>query len=148
MGTYTAGGQVCAGGDCGCPSSTPDTCSGQCVNETSDPKNCGSCGKTCISGDVCQNSHCSCLAGTDPFVCNGQCTDLATDRNNCGGCGKGCASGQSCVDRQCVCDTGLSLCNGQCVNLLFDNANCNTCNHACDTAHGYHCNGGQCVPQP
>jgi hypothetical protein len=48
--------EVCTGGVCGCKPGT-STCGGNCVDLTSDPANCGTCGKGCVYGG-CASSKC------------------------------------------------------------------------------------------
>jgi hypothetical protein len=91
---------VCVGGNCTCPGGqiycapftwTPtdagmNTDGGVCLNPSSDPNNCGSCGNVCSNTyaafAVCQYSTCTCdtntgacVAAEDPFnptcICNG-----------------------------------------------------------------------------
>ena len=55
-------------------------CSGLCVDETSDPANCGACGEACAVGGQCVDSACQCPAGTR--VCGSSC--LADNTEACG----------------------------------------------------------------
>ena len=50
-------GQVCENGSCVCPDSE-QLCSGTCIDTSSDPNNCGSCGNVCASGTGCQSGQC------------------------------------------------------------------------------------------
>src|SRR5207253_1518428 len=59
-------GSLCANGaacrtDCTCSLCPPGEtlCSGVCVNESSDPNNCGGCGVVCTTGRVCTSGTCS-----------------------------------------------------------------------------------------
>lgn len=108
---------------CGCPSGQTycsfgcfgDFCSGTCVDLTSDKKNCGGCGVSCVdvfetnSFSVCTYGTCTrhCVKGHAD--CNGNPSDdcevdTDSDPRNCGGCGKACdlMAGQACVGGQCV----------------------------------------------
>lgn len=38
---------------------TGTICGGQCVDTTSDPANCGTCGLACASGETCSNGQCT-----------------------------------------------------------------------------------------
>ena len=71
-----------------------------CVDETSDPKHCGSCTNVCAIGDYC---------------CGGNCTQ--PDNNNCTGCGKQCLVGTFCcfcpgstMAPKCILDTQACGC--------------------------------------
>jgi hypothetical protein len=91
---------VCLGATCAeCPSTM---CSGQCVDTSVDPGNCGGCGVACASGQVCESGACTTCPSTAPDFCNGTCTALASDPGNCGGCGNVCAAGTSCQSGTCL----------------------------------------------
>src|SRR5438876_1139063 len=62
------------------------SCSGVCVNPSTDPKNCGKCGNTCPATATCQKGTCVCPT-TAPKLCNGVCVNTQTDARNCGKCG-------------------------------------------------------------
>ena len=47
-----------------CSSSYNAICSGSCTNTTSDPNNCGRCGKVCTGGASCSGGECKCPSGT------------------------------------------------------------------------------------
>jgi len=73
----------CASGYCAndicCPAGTTNNCSGVCVNEQTDPNNCGSCGHVCPTAP---NSTTTCTSGTRGTVCitgYGNCNGLAAD---------------------------------------------------------------------
>ena len=113
-------------------------CGLRCVNEESDPENCGACGHSC-RGQAC---------------CAGACANLATDTSNCGACGTVCnvANGTAmCASAQCAikaCNSNYGDCNkiysdGCETNLQSDNANCGACGHACSS--GQQCCHGGCV---
>jgi hypothetical protein len=75
-------------------------CGGLCTDTTDDPTNCGTCGKSCAAGEVCQSGACVCGANTNS--CNGACVDVLTDPQNCGGCAKTCPMFQFCVNGTCT----------------------------------------------
>jgi hypothetical protein len=78
-----------------------------CVNLSSDPVNCGACGRTCEPGDVCSEGIC-CPSGHT--ACGGVCVNLQSNNNNCGICGRTClASGIG------VCSCVAGACNGICL---------------------------------
>lgn len=83
-----------------CPATYSVCNTNVCVNKTSDPLNCGSCGNACITNAVCVSSVCQCPVGS--ISCPSGCSDLTTDTNNCGSCSNKCATGLSCVSGQCI----------------------------------------------
>jgi len=108
----------------GCPVSGPTAC----VDESTDPGNCGACGKTCpgpTSGTgqpACAAGACtlSCSAGLTacPTAAPTECVDTTDDTNNCGGCGDVCTTTVAnahvtCASSQCgfACNSGFLLCN-------------------------------------
>jgi hypothetical protein len=85
---------VCSAGSCtlNCGSGYTN-CSGSCVDLSSDPYNCGSCGRPCASDEACSGGSCVCV----PDCALAQCGP-----DGCGyTCGT-CETGMICsVDRQC-----------------------------------------------
>lgn len=73
-------------------------CSDQCIDVTSDPQNCGTCGNMCAS-DVCVNGACLVCAPIET-VCSRQCVNTGSNPDNCGGCDSSCGSGL-CSNSQC-----------------------------------------------
>ncbi len=57
-----------------------------------DPKNCGTCGKTCASSEVCSSGACKNQCDAPLRKCTGvtTCVDVAKDPKNCGQCGTLC----------------------------------------------------------
>ena len=76
------------------------SCSGTCVDTTSDSNNCGACGVVCGANQHCSNSSCTCNSGLT--MCSGQCVNLTSDANNCGSCSHVCPSGDTCVSSSCA----------------------------------------------
>jgi hypothetical protein len=151
-----------------CPSNLW-SCSGTCVDPGSDRNNCGACGTTCPSVEICQNGQCvlpATTAVTTTFVtvtadiscsrneiaCSGTCVDIFTDKKNCGVCGRKCGSEEICMNARCgpACSkSGTTLCNDQCVDLDSDMNNCGACGTECRTSlphsKGSLCSDGKCI---
>ena len=102
-----------------------------------DPKNCGSCGTSCKSGEACVDGVCQTSCPGSQKVCGGNCADLQTDHYNCDACGTQCPSGQACVNGTCStsCASGTTNCGGKCLNFSdLHLASCTTCaTNYCDT---------------
>lgn len=105
----------CADGSMCCPSALGRYA---CIDISSDPQNCGSCGNECDPGETCSDGIC----GTGP--CHGEtclpsetccpdgCRDL-TNPYNCGQCGNVCPDDASnCVNGACspCSEPGQTLC--------------------------------------
>jgi hypothetical protein len=156
------GGSAAAGGNTQCIAGQT-SCSGDCVNMTSDHDNCGACGTKCGSGEFCVKGSCStlsvggytdlCTVGLTP--CSGNCVNTQNDKSNCGTCGNKCDSGEFCVKGSCatvsvgglnveqICSTGYTPCSGDCVNTQNDKSNCGACGNKC--ASGEFCVKGSCA---
>jgi hypothetical protein len=78
-------------------------CACKCPDITSDPANCGGCGKACARGQKCSNSHCECPNGLS--LCSNECVNTQASLANCGKCGHGCAGEQKCHRGKCVLPT-------------------------------------------
>ncbi|HEY1554739.1 MAG TPA: hypothetical protein VGF94_07865 [Kofleriaceae bacterium] len=89
-------------------------CDHACVDETSDPDNCGGCGIGCGSGDSC---------------CTGACTMLNT-LTDCGACGNACAAGDFCDGTQCNAPTYPNFCANNQVYVIYDDISAD--DHAAD----------------
>ena len=121
-------------------------CGNSCVNLFTDKKNCGVCGRTCGSEQICVNARCgpACTkSGTS--LCNDKCVDLDTDMENCGACGTECktflpnAKGALCTNGECKisgCKTDYADCDKNVVNgcevyLRTSAAHCGSCGKTC-----------------
>jgi len=164
---------ICAGCTEECGGDTPDCCAMECVSTVDDPRNCGECGRTCGSDEVCVAGVCQ--AETDECCGSGvACTDCAADGNGlcCNhecvprnadhcvdcltGCGNTCCPAQTmCADldsdeNHCgacgrSCGDGQTCCDGECVNTDTDRRNCGVCGRDCTLLIiPLGCSGGTC----
>jgi hypothetical protein len=96
-----AGGAILASNSSAtCPAPT-SPCGTGCADTSTDPKNCGSCGKACAVGEACYAGACSltCVGGS--MKCGDVCVDTKYDPTNCGACGKACAADEVCSAGTC-----------------------------------------------
>ncbi|AUX41415.1 uncharacterized protein SOCE26_028270 [Sorangium cellulosum] len=120
-------------------------CDGVCVDASTDPSHCGTCGTTCASGETCSAGVCAPGCDDGQTSCGGECVDLETEEANCGSCGAACEDGETCVAGECQaagCPEGQAECDGGCVDTASDPANCGECGSACD--EGQTCEAGAC----
>jgi alpha-tubulin suppressor-like RCC1 family protein len=145
------GGPACAGGVCGvgtCGSGFGDcdrNAGNGCETDTNTSfANCGTCGRACSMGLVCEAGGCVVPCPRGFVTCAGECVSLRTDTENCGTCGNRCATGTYCSSGSCVstCSTGQVICAGSCSNPQTDSENCGTCGNRC--AAGNTCMAGVC----
>ena len=120
------------------------TCGGKCVDTSGDPKNCGTCGTACKTGEVCSLGKCglSCSGGTS--LCGDLCKDTQNDVANCGACGTACKAGELCSAGKCgtSCTSGTTNCSGVCRDTKNDRLNCGGCDTKCKD--GEVCSDGAC----
>jgi hypothetical protein len=146
--------QICVNGICeDCPQGLIP-CDAYCADLSTDPNNCGLCGRYCASG-VCENSSCLVASACSPglTLCGTGCSDLSSDIYNCGYCGNVCggipAPGYSgvgeCVNGTCqsVCLPEADYCDGECTDLSISNEHCGSCGNRC--GDGQPCCQGRCV---
>ena len=158
-------GQICFGGTCqgtcGDSKSGQTTCksdggSPYCANLNTDNQNCGTCGKSCSSTQVCSGGQCASVCAGDQTMCGGDggplyCANLNTDDANCGACGVPCGSMQACIGGACVsqCSPYQTLCTPDggapyCADTQSDNTNCGTCGNVCPSNKPV-CSQGKCT---
>ena len=126
------------------------SCGGACVTVSSDPDNCGACGKSCTGGEVCSAGQCTLACAGGATKCGQACVDETNDPANCGGCGTVCTAGQVCSAGKCAstCGGAESTCSVSsgtpyCANEQTDNANCGACGNVCGA--GAACVSGKCA---
>jgi hypothetical protein len=118
-------------------------CSSVFVDTTTDPRNCGGCGRACGEGQLCAAGTCTCVSGLHTCGSSETCVDLQSSGEHCGTCGASCTAEQSCVAGACKCiGAGLSTCGNECRNTANDPMSCGMCGHAC-AANGV-CVSGTC----
>jgi hypothetical protein len=117
-GVCSAPNIVAAGDQCKIVGKT--NCNGNCVDISSDPENCGSCGNLCRpAGLPCTDGVCGVKCPSGQKECQvGGCFDTQTDSQNCGDCNIICSQGQSC-------------CKGKCNDFQTDPNNCRYCGSLC-----------------
>ncbi len=155
-----AGTPACVRGVCGtvCDPSFGD-CDGNAANGCEvdlrgDVSNCGMCGRSCPSGQVCANANCAARCPAGFADCTGSCRSLSSDPANCGRCNARCEARPHAVANGCGapcsyrCDDGFRDCDGNAANGCeteseFDPANCGVCGMRC--AEGMRCANFGCV---
>jgi len=100
------------------------------VDLTSDPMNCGACGKAIAAAQTCVEGQASCPADR-PTLCGDECVNTKTDDRHCGACDKKTPTGGSCTKGKTSCKDEQVVCDGTCVDTSTDIANCGDCGHAC-----------------
>ena len=133
----------------GCTAPTPTLCSGTCVNTTSNPSDCSTCGNVCSAPAhaqaTCVSSACGISCNSGFTLCSGACVDTTSDPNNCNGCGLKCTGGEQCVGSACKCPAGTNLCGGSCVadSVSACGPSCAICTSPTNGTTA--CNGTACV---
>ena len=78
-------------------------CNNVCTDLTSNPMNCGACGKVCDStAPLCGAGMCTSSCPTGTKACSNACVNTVSDPANCGNCGMVCTAGQICSNSACV----------------------------------------------
>lgn len=170
-GTHEGGGEAGEGG-ISCDAATAIACNGTCVDKSTDPENCGTCGHTCSGPEAGVGSG-TCVSGACQVACEGEagttlwCASTGTCVNptsiaNCGSCGNECLGPEAgpghpvCQPSGCAiaCDSDGGdggpteiLCSGSCVDP-DDINHCGTCNPCAAPPSGNGaptCPAGACV---
>jgi hypothetical protein len=121
----------------GCPSTGPTLCGTSCVDMTTDPKNCATCGHACpvvTSGQAtCVSSACDFLCDANFHRCGASCAD-DTSTSSCGSsctaCGAAPANGApTCDGTNCgfSCNSGFHKCGSACA----DSTSVSSCGTSC-----------------
>ena len=84
-----------------CPSDRR-ACGASCTDVMTDSSNCGGCGISCSSTQVCQQGHCTVRCAAGETICFDGCHDLLFDADNCGTCGNACPVGLACNNSVCT----------------------------------------------
>jgi alpha-tubulin suppressor-like RCC1 family protein len=138
------------------------SCSGACVDESTDPNHCGACATVCPSKSdgvpVCAAGACAIVCDAAYHVCGGVC-DSNTSIDSCGGsctpCSPPADSTATCDGTSCgfACDSGYHGCGGACdsnTSIESCGSSCTACpappanaTATCDgTSCGFTCNAG------
>ena len=89
----------CATGRGDCDRAAANGCE---VDLNADNANCGTCGRACTLGQVCNRGACASACAPGYTFCSGSCRDLQSDELNCGACGRGCNRGLVCIRGACA----------------------------------------------
>lgn len=139
---------------CGAPKTM---CGTACVNENTDPNNCGSCGKVCSAPLMCANGVCAYSCPASQTICgvpvdggvDASVDSDATDDAGAGSdAGENDAASSSDADAAPLDAASLPVDAGgpmapYCANLGVDPANCGTCGNTCKADHL--CTNGSCT---
>ncbi|MEO6599033.1 MAG: glycosyl hydrolase family 8 [Polyangiaceae bacterium] len=144
-GAVGTAGTGAGGGSVMCSGTTPTSCSGVCVDMSTNSANCGMCDKACTVGTSCQASQCACAAPLT--TCGAMCASTQSDPMNCGTCGTICpTTAPFCGSGLCsaACAAPLTQCSPtSCINTAGnDPLNCGGCAMACGA--GQTCASGVC----
>ncbi len=147
VGGGTAGG---AGGGSPSCAGTLTRCTLMCVDTEADINNCGRCGGSCGSGQVCNRGRCEVL----PADCSAPGASCApgfgcepTTRQCVAGCRRNldCPPGATCSSGTCQCPVGEHACGQRCVSdaaATSCGASCQPCPAAPNAVPS--CNGSTC----
>jgi hypothetical protein len=124
-------------------------CGDLCVDEQTNPEDCGSCNFHCVNGEACVAASCrlptGCNGGAvcspEDQCCNSGCSNTNSDPLNCGHCQNRCDEGATCVAGAChtptsceggpACTGVQTCCTTGCADTSSDPQNCGKCGFAC-----------------
>ena len=136
---------VGAGGknDASCPRGRVK-CGETCADLFSSPDNCGACGLSCSSSEVCSRGVCATKCHSGSEDCGRACVSTVSDNSHCGSCFSQCPTGLVCGLSTCSpeCPDGLEDCGGGCLSTDYHPLHCGACNGVC--ASGELCGDGVC----
>jgi hypothetical protein len=122
-----------------CPASTPDYCSGMCVDLQTRADRCGSCRNSCLSLPnirvaACQAGKCviDCNAGWGDCTTQPGCESRLDTQDNCGACGNAKTCTLANVEAPCIVDA--PACTDPTCKPGF--ANCDRTSRDCEAAWG------------
>src|SRR5262245_4395265 len=94
-----------SGGSCTAPRVA---CGNLCVDPSENSSNCGGCGISCKSAEVCLSGRCGPACGGGQIACDSACASTTNDPRHCGTCANACKAGEVCGDARCssACPTG------------------------------------------
>jgi hypothetical protein len=106
---------------------------GACINHLIDPRNCGECGNTCLTGQSCINGSCLGMptdgslpdSGVRPDSGGGSCTASPS-----------CAAGFMCCGPRCIDADGIPMGDGR-ADMSFND--CGVCGVMCDETSASRC---------
>jgi len=84
-----------------CPSDR-HICGTNCTDIITDRTNCGACGVSCSSSQICQQGNCMDQCSYGEINCFDGCHNLEYDAQNCGTCGNSCPVGLECNKSICT----------------------------------------------
>ncbi len=134
-------------------------CDGLCVSLDFDFRNCGECGHSCATGELCVRGACSTACPTARLACPADfpthCVDPTSDNKNCGDCEVACDPGLACSSGACssTCASDQVLCGARCIDPLVSHTYCGASGDCLDANAGTTCadnevcSGGKCAGQ-
>lgn len=84
-----------------CPSDRR-ACGANCTDTMTDLSNCGACGVSCGSSQVCQQGRCMAKCSFGETNCPDGCFNLSYNAQHCGTCGNTCPVGLACNRSICT----------------------------------------------